>query len=92
VSAWSFVRGTAIAASFLGSVFGTNRRAVDFGFPLQYVAVAAFAFGVIGMLFVIGIQAINPRSDAVWAYPRWTLNPFSMRQPLQLFHFGGYFF
>ena len=43
------------------------------------------------MLFIIGIQAFNARSAAVWAYPHWTRNPFTMREPLQFFHFGGYF-
>ena len=90
MSAWSYVRGAVVAASFLGGLFGTG-PAIDFGFPLLYIAAAAFAYGVIGMLFVIGIQAFNSRSDAVWLYPRWALSPFSMRQPLQFFHFGGYF-
>jgi hypothetical protein len=79
-----------VAASFLGGLFGTG-RSIDFGMPLPYLAAAVFGFGVIGMLFIIGIQAFNSRSDAVWSYPKWALNPFSMRQPLQLFHFGGYF-
>ena len=80
-----------MAVSLLGGLFGTS-RSVDFGVPLPYFAAAAFAFGVVGMLFIIGIQAFNPRSDAIWSHPRWELNPFTMRQPLQFFHFGGYFF
>jgi hypothetical protein len=91
MSAWSYVRGATVTASFLGGLFGTA-RSVDFGMPLSYIAAAVFAFGVVGMLFVIGIQAFNPRSDAIWSYPGWVLNPFTMRQPLQFFHFGGYSF
>ncbi len=79
-----------MAASFLGGLFGVP-GSVEFGIPLPYIAAAVFAFGVIGMLFVVGIQAFNSRSDTVWFYPRWELNPFSVRQPLQMFHLGGYF-
>jgi hypothetical protein len=87
---WTYVRGAIVAASFLGGVSGTP-RAIEVGFSLLQVAAAVFSFGVVGMLFVIGIQAFNSRSDAVWSYPSWSLTPFSLRQPLQLFHLGGYF-
>ena len=90
MNAWSYVRATLVAAGFLGGLFGTG-RSVDFGMPMAYIAAAAFVFGIVGMLFVIGIQAMNSRSATVWSYPRWALNPFSMRQPLQFFHFAGYF-
>lgn len=92
MNAWPYVRGGVVTASFLGGVLGTDRRVVDFGMSLPTIALATFTFGVVGMLFVVGIQAFNPRSDAVWAYPKWTLNPFQLRQPLQFFHLGGYVF
>jgi hypothetical protein len=92
MNAWSYVRGGLIAASFLGGAFGADRRYVEFGYGVPEIAVAVFVFGIVGMLLVVGIQAFNPRSDAEWAYPKWTLNPFRPGQPLQFFHFVGYFF
>lgn len=88
---WLYVRGGLVATSFLGGLLGDN-RIVSFGYTWPQLVGGLFAFGVIGMLFVIGIQAFNPRSASTWAYPQWGLNPFSMRQPLQLFHLCGYFF
>jgi len=51
-----------------------------------------FAFGVIAMVFVVGLQAVNPHSATVWAKPGWHVNPFSLKQPLQFFHLVGFFF
>jgi hypothetical protein len=88
---WPYVRGGFVAVSFLGGVLGTDRRYVDFGYGLYEIAITVFVFGIVGMLLVIGIQAVNPRSDPKWFYPGWALNPFKLGQPLQFFHFGGYF-
>lgn len=51
-----------------------------------------FLFGIIGMLFVIGVQTINPRSATTWRAPSWNINPFLIKEPLQFFHFGGFYF
>jgi hypothetical protein len=90
MSMWPYVRGGFVAVSLLGGVLGADRRYVDFGYGLYEIAAAVFVFGIVGMLFVIGIQAFNPRSDREWLYPGWALNPFKLGQPLQFFHFGGY--
>jgi hypothetical protein len=50
-----------------------------------------FASGAIAIIFVVGLQAINPRSAIVWIKPDWRANPFLIRQPLQFFHLCGYF-
>jgi len=92
MNAWPFIRGGLVAASFLGGALGTDRRYVDFGYGLLEMAAAVFVFGIVGMLFVVGIQAFNPRSDVEWSYPSWTSNPFKLGQPLQFFHLCGYFF
>jgi hypothetical protein len=89
---WPYVRGGIVTASFLGGALGTDHGIADFGISLPAIAFGAFALGVVGMLLVVGIQAFNPRSDATWAYPKWTANPFRLGQPLQFFHLGGYFF
>jgi len=44
------------------------------------------------LLFVVGMQVRNPRSASVWRHPSWALNPFSLREPLQFFHFAGFVF
>jgi hypothetical protein len=51
-----------------------------------------FGFGAIAMLFVVGLQAFNPRSAILWAKPNWRTNPFSLKQPLQFFHMMDYYF
>jgi hypothetical protein len=91
MNGWPYVRVGLTAASFLGGAFAAEPQHIDFGYGLPEIAAAVFMFGIVGMLFVVGIQAFNPRSDAEWAYPNWALNPFRLGQPLQFFHFGGYF-
>ena len=54
--------------------------------------IIALVFGVLGLQFVLGIQALNKKSAKVWSPPSWKENPFSFKQPLQFFHFGGWFF
>jgi hypothetical protein len=91
MNVWIYIRGGIVGASLLGGIFG-HPRPVAFGYPWPYLAAAVFAFGVVGMLFIVGIQAFNPRSAPVWHYPHWTKNPFTTREPLQFFHLGGFFF
>jgi hypothetical protein len=91
MNAWPYVRGGLVAASLLGGAFGSDWRQVDFGHGLPEIAAAVFVFGIVGMLFVVCIQAFNRRSDPEWFYPGWALNPFKLGQPLQFFHLGGYF-
>jgi hypothetical protein len=50
-----------------------------------------FCFGAIAMVFVVGLQAINPCSAIVWTKPDWHGNPFSAHQPPQFFHLIGFF-
>jgi len=54
--------------------------------------IVAFVFGMFGLQFVLGIQALNKKSAEVWSPPSWKENPFSLKQPLQFAHFGGCFF
>ena len=55
------------------------------------IAPVVLFLGVVGMLFVIGIQAVNPWSAKVWSRPSWSENPLSMRQPCQFFHLCAWF-
>ncbi|MEM1108600.1 MAG: hypothetical protein AAGH99_07920 [Planctomycetota bacterium] len=42
------------------------------------------------LLFVIGIQAINPLNDSQWLKPTHDANPLYLRNPLFFFHFAAY--
>ena len=42
------------------------------------------------LLFVIGIQAINPFTDEEWRVPTHASNPFHFRNPYPFFHFAAY--
>ena len=88
---WWYVRVAIVGAAVLGGLFGQGRD-LQTGYTLLQLATATFAFGVVAMLFIIGLQAFNPRSAAEWAFPSWSASPFTMKQPLQLFHLAGYFF
>lgn len=48
-------------------------------------------FGVIAVPFVVSIRRIRP-GKPFWNYPGWQRNPFNLQQPLQFFHFAGWFF
>ncbi|WP_064603967.1 hypothetical protein [Photobacterium sp. J15] len=42
------------------------------------------------LLLVIGFQAVNPFSNKVWIEPSWDINPFTLSQPLVIFHFQAW--
>lgn len=44
------------------------------------------------LIFVLGIQFINPKSGSTWQPPSWWVNPFNFSQPYQFFHLAFYFF
>ena len=48
-------------------------------------------FGIFGLQFIIGIQALNKKSAKKWFKPSWFCNPFNLGQPLCFFHFCGWF-
>jgi hypothetical protein len=87
---WTYIRATLIVATFLSSAFITQAPAQSEDSPLPFL-VAAFLIGIVGLLFVVGAQRINPLSAKLWRYPNWSINPFQMREPLHFFHFAGYF-
>lgn len=87
---WTIIRATFFAAAFLSSALISRTPAPTDDTPMPFL-IAAFVFGIVGLLFVVGMQRINPLSAKLWRYPKWSINPFQMREPLQFFHFGGYF-
>jgi len=86
---WLIVRWTLIAASAVGAFFvPLGPQASP---PMGWGALLAIlAFCPIGLLFVLGLQIINPRSAKLWLRPSWQLNPFNFRQPHQFFHLAAY--
>jgi hypothetical protein len=90
MSKWIIIRTILIIAAFvLSAVSGEGSKPTE-DVPLLFLPIA-FIFGVIALLFVVGVQRINPWSAKLWRYPDWSINPFQMREPIQFFHFGGYF-
>ena len=91
MNTWLIVRLALVALSVLQGALSSQVSAPPEGVSLSLLAVIV-GFGIVGMLFVVGIQRINPRSASTWRYPSWSINPFLLREPLQFFHLGGFFF
>jgi hypothetical protein len=91
MKSWLILRVILIFAALLQGMLmdGVAPPPEDSSLPILGVI---FIFGIVGMLFVVGIQAFNPLSASVWRYPSWHINPFLLKEPLQFFHFGGYYF
>jgi hypothetical protein len=89
MKSWFIVRLLLVAVSFLQGAFIDLPLAPPEDVSAQSL-VFIFGFGIFGMLFVIGIQRVNPRSAPTWRYPSWYINPFLLREPLQFFHLGGF--
>lgn len=62
----------------------------NFILPLLLFAAICLISIPIMLLFVIGIQYINPLSDKYWSKPTHDANPFCFGNPLFFFHFGAY--
>ena len=88
---WAIVRVALLAIGLLQGALSSQAQAPLDGVTPTLIAVA-FAFGIVGLLFVVGIQRINPISAPIWRYPSWSINPFLLREPLQFFHLGGFYF
>jgi hypothetical protein len=94
---WFRIRLAIIAvAAVLALVVPTDQYNELRRFPTEGLILLA-AFGAVillfiplGLLFVIGIQSVNPYSDAMWSKPTHDANPFRLRNPLLFFHFAAY--
>jgi hypothetical protein len=89
MSPWVYVRLAIILGSGIGAcLLPLGPQAAP---PIGWSALAAI-FGAcsIGMVLVLGIQRVNPRSAKVWHRPSWTANPFNFKDPLQFFHLGAF--
>lgn len=95
---WLKIRIGLIAFGFVSALFVPRARFEELrSFPSWVLAVVA-GFAVVSLalipvmlLFVIGIQTINPFSDKEWTPPTHHSSPFRLGNPLLFFHFGAFF-
>jgi len=87
---WLIVRFSIIGLSVFQGGLSSEVTAPSEGVSPALLA-TVFGLSAIGMLLVIGIQRINPRSSREWRYPSWSINPFLLREPLQFFHLSGFY-
>ncbi|MDK2598330.1 hypothetical protein [Pseudoalteromonas obscura] len=88
---WLYVRLLFITIGVAPQFFVTSDAVPEtLSLTWQFLPVVLL-FSIVGLLFIIGLQAFNPMSAKVWLPPAWKHNPFDLKQPLQFFHFGGWF-
>jgi len=88
---WLYVRLSLIVFGIVSTVISSASSVHNIVSITFIDLLAAFIFCIVGLQFVIGIQAINPHSDSKWLKPNWHQNPFNLGQPAHFFHFGGWF-
>jgi hypothetical protein len=88
-SNWFYVK---IAVVGIGFIFGLLSPFLGSS-EAEYIDIMdcliVLIFCPVGLLFVIGIQAINPISGKIWTKPSWESNPFNFKDPLHFFHLGA---
>ena len=89
MSKWKLLRVALIGIAIIGSfTIPLEPQAVP---PIDYIALLViFLFCPVGLLFVLGIQAANPKSEKTWNKPAWELNPLNFSDPIQFFHLGAH--
>jgi hypothetical protein len=92
ISLWIPIRIVALAVAFLSATSFVRSLPGDFSHPSWPFFGEMIGIVALGVVFVLGLQKINPMSTASWRLPRWSDNPFSLRQPLPNFHFSAWLF
>lgn len=89
MSPWVYVRLAIILIAGIGAcLVPLEPRATP---PIGWTALAAiFCVCSVGMVLVLSIQRVNPRSAKIWHRPSWTANPFNFKDPLQFFHLAAF--
>ena len=83
---FSFTKSGTFIGLFLDMDFSNPIMVGFFSFYLIMVSM----FPYLGLLFIIGMQSINPFSAKQWIKPSHKSNPFNLMQPLLFFHFASY--
>ena len=91
MNGWTVLRLVVVG---LGGIAGARDPA---GFvPAQGVGapllLGLLAYGLLAVPLVVALQRFNRRSVSVWRFPSWSINPLTMREPLQFFHAAGFVF
>lgn len=88
---WFYFKIVVVGFGILFGVFSSLFGSYD----LQHIdiedCVIVFFFCPIGLLFIIGIQVVNPFSGKVWSKPSWESFPFNLKDPLHFFHMGAFY-
>ncbi len=91
MNGWTVLRSLAVA---LAGAQGARDPAG--WMPVQGVG-AGLLFGLLGyglvaVPVVASLQRFNRRAPGLWRHPSWSINPLTMREPLQFFHAAGFVF
>ena len=94
---WKLVRYILYTVAFADGLLSRNLNydealwSMYFQDPLAVSIIMGIPLIVIpfALLFVIGIQSINPMIRAPWPYPSHESNPLRFSQPLNFFHFAA---
>ena len=89
---WLYLRiAILIAAMIQARSFAASLNG-DFSHANWTTFFVLIGFGAFGVLFVIGLQSVNPMAPRQWRHPSWFSSPFELRQPLLALDFGSYYF
>lgn len=86
---WKFLRIALITCVAVSSLFTPLEPKANPAINLSALGVI-FVFTFLALLFVVGMQVVNPLSTKVWHKPDWNRNPFSLEDPIQFFHLAAY--
>ncbi len=86
---WKFLRIALISCVAVSSLFTPLEPKVNLAINWSTLGVI-FVFSFLALLFVVGMQVVNPLSAKVWHKPYWNRNPFSLKDPIQFFHLAAY--
>ncbi len=89
---WFWVRVAITAIGGLSGLSITSPSNVESSNVDWPAALLIFLFSIVGLLIVLAVQALNPRSAKVWREPSWEVNPFLFAEPLQFSHCAAYYF
>jgi hypothetical protein len=90
-SPWLAIRVGLLAVAFISSGAFIASVPDDFSHPSWSFLPKMMALVAGGMVFVLGLQKINPSSTATWDPPRWSSNPFRLADPLAFFDFSAWY-
>jgi hypothetical protein len=83
---WLYMRLGGLSFALLWGILFALREEHDADFSAGFLLLEPAVLPIMVVL-VLGIQKDNPRVR--WTKPSWYANPFSIRDPLQYFHYGA---